>query len=322
MRIIYLGSDIIAGPCLRKLLRDRHEIVAVITQPDRRAGRGRKPRATPIKQLAEQLGLNVLDVEDANAPQVLGKIEALEPDLLVTFAFNQKLGKNLLAVARHGAINVHPSLLPKYRGAAPIARAILNGDTETGISIIRMAEDLDAGDIFSQKRWAIAPTETTGELETRLGELAAPMLAKVVEDIAQGKAECTPQKHEQASDAPKLKKTDGLLDFSLPAEELLNYIRAFTPWPGAFAFYCGQTQAEPERVVITKASANAVASKVSPVTAEPGTVLEGLCIQCRPGTLKIERLKPAGGKEMSWADFVNGRRVQVNDRFLGAGARS
>ena len=274
---------------------------------------------TPIRNIAEQLGLSVLPVEDANSPDVLHGISALKPDLLVTFAFNQKLGQELLNIARHGAINVHPSLLPKYRGAAPVTRAILNGETETGISIIKMVRDLDAGDIFAQQKWPIAPQETTAQLEDRLGELAAPLLVKVVEDIAHGKAECHPQDHERATWAPKLKKSDGALDFSLPAAELANRIRAFTPWPGAFAFFCGKLRPKPERVVITRAAHQTEKGRAAANLPLPGTLTEGLSVQCGQGLLKIERLRPAGSKEMNWADFVNGRKVQVNDRFLPPG---
>ena len=274
---------------------------------------------TPIRLLAEKLGLSVLPAEDANSPDVLAGISELKPDLLVTFAFNQKLGRELLAVAPHGAINVHPSLLPKYRGAAPIARAILNGETETGISIIRMVQDLDAGDIFAQQKWPIDPQETTAQLEQRLGKLAAPMLTRVVEDIAQGKAVCHPPDHEKATGAPKLKKSDGALDFFLPAAELVNHIRACTPWPGAFTFFCGKLRPKPERVVIAKAIAQTERDRAAGVSPLPGTLTKGLRVQCGKGLLKIERLRPAGSKEMNWADFVNGRNVQANDRFSPPG---
>ena len=312
MKIIFLASDSIAADCLTALAQGPHELLAVITQPDRPAGRGRKPRPTPIKKLAQQLALKTLAVEDVNSPQLLDQIRPLKPDLLITFAFNQKLGPKLLRIAPHGAINVHPSLLPKYRGAAPVARALLNGDSETGISIIRMTEDLDAGDIFFQQRFPIDSQHTTGSLQRYLGQQAAPLLLKVVNDIAVGTAEPHPQDHTQASGAPKINKAEALLDFSLSAKQLVNSIRAFTPWPGAFAFFHSQSKNKPERVLITWA----VADLADSTAIQPGTLREDLSIQCGRGVLRIEKIKPAAGKEMTWQDFINGRRVQPGDRII------
>ena len=310
MRIIYLASGFIAQNCLTQLASGPHQVLAVITQPDRPAGRGRKLQPTPIKLLAQRLGLKVHAFEDVNTALALETIASLKPDLLVTFAFNQKLGSDLLQIAPRGAINVHPSLLPKYRGAAPVARAILNGDTQTGVSITRMVEDMDAGGVFAQEPYQIDPQHTTGSLEEYLGQQAAPLLIKVLDQIEKGSAKPWPQDHSQASGAPKMKKDEARLDFFLPAAELVNYIRAFTPWPGAFAFFHSQAKPKPERVVIEQALAQRTDSSPPP---KPGTVLEDLCIQCGQGVLKIERIKPAGSKEMSWQDFVNGRNVQPTD---------
>ena len=312
MKIVYLGSDAIGSPCLTQLAQSCHQVLSVITQPDRPAGRGRKSTPTAIRQLAQQLEIKTIAVEDVNIPQVLDQIRGLKPDLLITFAFNQKLGSDLLNIAPYGAINVHPSLLPAYRGAAPLTRALLNGDTETGISIIRMTEDLDAGDILLQQRFHIEPHHTAGSLEEFLGQESAPLLLKVVDQIAADTVTAHPQDHTQATGAPKIKKDEARLDFSLSASQLVNYVRAFTPWPGAFVFFHSPRGSGSERVVITWA----VAGPDSPDPAvEPGTVLPNLSIQCGQGVLKIERIKPAGGREMPWQDFVNGRRVQPGDRI-------
>ena len=312
MKIVFLGSDAIAIDCLARLADSPHELLAVVTQPDRPAGRGRKPRPTAIKELAQQLDVPTYTPEDVNTPQTLDKIANLKPDLLVTFAFNQKFGSALLNIASHGAINVHPSLLPAYRGAAPVARALLNGDRQTGISIIKMTEDLDAGHILAQQSYDIDPEHTTGSLEKFLGQQSAPLLLKVVEQIAAGTVQPRPQDHTQATGAPKMKKAEARLDFSLSANELANYIRAFTPWPGAFAFFHSQAGRKPERVVITWAVA---APGLPDPTVAPGTVLPDLSIRCGQGVLKIAKIKPAGGKEMPWQDFVNGRRLQPGDRI-------
>ena len=319
MKIIYLGSDSIGLPCLKELAGGRHEVLAVVTQPDRPAGRGRKLQPTPIKQLAEQLHLEVYAVENVNADSVLADIARLGPDVLVTFAFNQKLGSELLQIAPGGAVNVHPSLLPKYRGAAPVARAILNGESQTGISIIRMVEDMDAGPIFAQERYDIDPQQTSGTLEEYLSRQVSGLLGKVLDEIEKGTAKPWAQDHGQASRAPKMKKDEARLDFSLSAVELVNHIRAFTPWPGAFAFFHGQGRSGPERVVISwgKAERMGLSAKRG-----PGTVLDDLSIQCGQGVLRIERIKPAGSKEMSWRDFVNGRRVQRGDRLTDYGSQA
>jgi methionyl-tRNA formyltransferase len=258
------------------------------------------------------LGLKVHALDDVNAASALQCLASLKPDLLVTFAFNQKLGHDLLQIAPHGAINVHPSLLPKYRGAAPVARAILNGQTKTGISIIRMVQDLDAGPIFAQEPHDIGPQHTTAILEEYLGQQAAPLLARVIDQIEKGSAKPIAQDHSQASLAPKIKKDEARLDFSLPATELVNHIRAFTPWPGAFAFFHCQARPKPERVVINQALAEQT-DLLSDSTS--GTVLKDLCIQCGQGVLRIERIKPSGSKDMNWQDFVNGRNIQPGDKF-------
>ncbi|NIA07768.1 MAG: methionyl-tRNA formyltransferase [Actinobacteria bacterium] len=312
MKIVFLGSDAIATDCLARLADSPHELVAVVTQPDRPAGRGRKPRPTAIRQLAQQLDLKTLALADVNAPPALEQIANSKPDLLVTFAFNQKFGSVLLRTAPAGAINVHPSLLPAYRGAAPVARALLNGDRRTGLSIIRMTENLDAGDILAQQSYDIDPEHTTGSLEKFLGQQSAPLVLKVVEQIAAGTVEPRPQDHTQATIAPKIKKAEARLDFFLSAHELLNYIRAFTPWPGAFAFFHSQASHKSERVVITWAVADYGSADS---TVEPGMVLPDLSIQCGQGVLKIAKIKPAGGREMPWQDFVNGRRLQPGDRI-------
>ena len=319
MKIIYLGSDSIGLPCLRELAAGPHEVLAVVTQPDRRAGRGRRMQPTPIKKLAQSLALKVYAIEDVNEGGFLKEIAGLQPGLLVVFAFNQKLGKALLQTAAHGAINVHPSLLPKYRGAAPVARAILNGESETGLSIIQMVEDLDAGDVFVQERWPIGPAETTGQVEEKLGQRAGPLLAELVEEIEKGTAKSWPQDHAKATGAPKMAKSEGLLDFALPADELVNHIRAFTPWPGAFGFYHGRTRGTAERVVIRRAVSGRRGASAAAVV--PGTVLQDLSICCGGGVLTIEQIKPAGSKEMSWQDFVNGRRVRPGDKFSNSEAQ-
>lgn len=312
MKIIFLGSDVIATRCLTQLAQSLHELTAVVTQPDRPAGRGRKTRPTPIRELAQQLRLTTFTPHDVNAPESLDHIRSLTPDLLVTFAFNQKLGPELLSLASHGAINVHPSLLPAYRGAAPVARALLNGDSETGISIIKMVEDLDAGEILLQQCFPIDPHHTAGSLAEFLGQESAPLLLNVIDQIAVGTVQARAQDHAAATGAPKIKKAEARLDFSLSANELVNYIRAFNPWPGAFAFFRSQSASKSERVVITWAIPGTALERT---TVEPGTILPDLSIQCGQGVLRIETIKPAGSREMPWQDFVNGRRVQPGDRI-------
>jgi methionyl-tRNA formyltransferase len=232
---------------------------------------------------------------------------------MVVIAFGQKISKEVTDIAPKGAINVHASLLPKYRGAAPINWAIINGDAETGISIITIAEKMDAGDILAQSRTEIEGEESANELHDRLAELAAPLLITTIDRIAEGTATYAKQDDAIATRAPKLKKADGFIDFNEPAQLLHRKILGLWPWPGVSALYQSQQSGRMERVIIAKAD---ILRTDEPVNLFHGTIDENLNVICGQDRLQIMQLKPENSRLMSYADFVNGRRVSPGDRFV------
>jgi methionyl-tRNA formyltransferase len=241
------------------------------------------------------------------------KIAGYKPDLIVVVAFGQKIGNELINLPPKGAINVHASLLPKYRGAAPINWVIINGETKTGISIIALAEKMDAGDILSQVETDIEPDETAGELHDRLAKLAAPLLLETIDKIADGTVVYTKQDHSKATLAPKLKKADGFLDFAEPAQLLQRKIHGLWPWPGASAIYFSREKAKSQQVII--AQAHVVETSNQP-DLPAGTLDKNLNIICGYDSLKITKIKPAGSALMDFKDFVNGQHTQPGDMFL------
>jgi len=312
MRIVYIGSGEFGIECLNALVGSSHDLVFLVTQPAQPAGRGQKSKPTPAAIWAKEHSIDSVEAEDVNSPHILDTIAGHKPDLVIVIAFGQKIGRELVRLAPKGAINVHASLLPKYRGAAPINWAIINGEIETGVSIITIAEKMDAGDILGQAETQIAPDETAGELHDRLAILAAPLLIETIDKIANGTAIYTKQDDSQASRAPKLKKTDGLLDFTGPAEMLVRKVLGLWPWPGASAIYVSKKTGKPLRVAIAKAN---VVPTSNPANLPAGTLDENLNIICGKDSLRIVEIKPEGGRLMGFDDFVNGRATAPGDTF-------
>jgi methionyl-tRNA formyltransferase len=313
MRIVYLGSGEFGVECLDALCVSEHNLVFIVTQPPSPAGRGRKPQPTPVAHWANMHSIPFIEVDNVNSSEVVEKIDGYEPDLIVVIAFGQKIGNELINLPPKGSINVHASLLPKYRGAAPINWAIIKGETTTGISIITLSEKMDAGKILAQSQTDISADETAGQLHDRLAKIAAPLLLDIVEKIANGTAVYIEQNHDEAILAPKLKKSDGFLDFTEPAEALARKIRGFWPWPGASANYVSQKTGKSIRV--TFASAEVVES--SNLTNQlVGTLDDNLNVVCGSGALKIKKIKPAGSALMDFKDFVNGRQTRPGDSFI------
>jgi methionyl-tRNA formyltransferase len=314
MNIIYLGSGEFGIECLDALAESNHRLQLVVTQLPHQAGRGRRPRPTPVARWANTHSLPFIETEDANAPPVIEQIAGHEPDLILVIAFGQKIGPELINLPPPGrAINVHASLLPKYRGAAPINWAIINGESQTGISIITLAERIDAGKILAQSQTNIEPDETAGDLHDRLARMAAPLLLKALKQIEDGTALYTEQDHSKATLAPKLRKSDGFLDFSDPADLLARKIRGFWPWPGASANYVSKKTNRSTGV--TLAMANVVETS-SPAHLPPGTLDDDLNIICGQSALEITKIKPDGSRLMDFRDFVNGRATQPGDTFV------
>jgi len=310
MNIVYLGSGEFGIEYLNALAKSSHTLRFIITQPPQPAGRGRTPNPTPVARWANAHSIPFIETEDVNAPQVVGKIADYQPDLIVVAAFGQKVGNDLINLPPKGAINVHASLLPKYRGAAPINWAIINGETQTGISIITVAEKMDAGKILAQVATDIAPSETAGELHNRLAQMAAPLLLKTLDQIADGTAVYTEQDHSKVTLAPKLKKSDGFLDFTAPAESLRRKILGLWPWPGASASYVSKKTGKSVRVTIAMAE---IVNTSNPSSLPVGTFDENLNVLCGQNALKITKIKPDGSRLMDFRDFANGRHAQPGD---------
>ncbi|MBN2455985.1 MAG: methionyl-tRNA formyltransferase [Sedimentisphaerales bacterium] len=313
MKLTFLGSGRFGIDCLEGLIGSEHNVELIVTQPAKQAGRGRKATLTPAAQWAKGHHIKLIEVPDVNDAGVVEEIAAVEPDILIVIAFGQKIGSRLLNLAPKGAINVHASLLPKYRGAAPINWAIINGETHTGVSIIKITEKMDAGDIIAQAKAEIFAGETAGELHDRLAVIAVPLLLNTLGQIARGGAIYTAQDDSKSTLAPKLKKSDGFLDFNESADSLDHKIRGFWPWPGASAIYVSKQTARQERIVIARAAA----VKSSPDSAlSPGSLDENLNVVCGTGALEIIEIKPAGSNLMKFTDFVNGRRIKPGDMFI------
>ena len=240
MRIVFMGTPEFSVPSLRKLHETGHEVVVVVTQPDRRAGRGRKPRAPAVKVAALELGLPVEQWENVNDGAVVERVRLVRPDVIVVVAFGQILHDELLAVPPMGAINVHASLLPRYRGVAPINWVILNGESETGVTTMFMARKVDAGEIILTKRTPIGDSETAGELSARLSEMGAEVLVETLNLVESGEAPRIKQNPGEATYARKLKKGDGEIDWERPAGDIVDHVRGMTPWPGAYTWFRGR----------------------------------------------------------------------------------
>ena len=313
MNIAYLGSGEFGIPCLDALKTSHHELSLVVTQPAQPSGRGRKPRCTPVAHWADFHAEPFIETGNVNAPEIIEKIAAGKPDVMVVIAFGQKIGPELVRLPTKGAINVHASLLPKFRGAAPINWAIIRGESETGVSIITLADRMDAGDILAQRETPIDTHDTAGEIHDRLAQMAAPVLLETLEKIDASTATYMKQDEFLASRAPKLKKSDGFLDFSQPAYVLADQIRGFWPWPGASACFVSKATGKTSRVTLALAD---VIWGVPAGTAVPGTFDEDLNVVCGDGKLSIMKIKPAGAGLMTFGDFINGWRVQPGDRLV------
>ncbi len=295
-----MGSPEFAVPSLR-LLAEKYPVVGVVTQPDRPAGRGRVLTPPPIKLLAEELNLPVIQPERLRRPEAMQALRDWAPELIVVAAFGQILRPDVLDLPHYGCINVHGSLLPRWRGAAPIHAALLHGDQQTGITIMRMDPGVDTGPMLSQGSLPILADDTSGSLIPRMAELGARLLLETLPGYLSGEIKPQPQDESLATYAPMLKKEDGLLDFSRPAQELANKVRAFNPWPGASMLWQG------EPLKIQRAAARqAGTAGVSPGEA---CISQGLpAVGTTDGLLVLIEVQPAGKKSMPGKVFLQGAR--------------
>ncbi len=309
-RIVYMGTPEFALPPLEALLAHGEEVVAVVCQPDRPKGRGKKLTAPPLKELALRRGLPVLQPSKIRTPEFREEIRALKPDCLVVAAYGRILPGNLLNLPPLGTINVHGSLLPAYRGAAPIQWAIINGESETGVTIMQMDEGLDTGDILLQRSLAISPEDTSATLAARMAVLGGQALVEALELLKAGKLPAVKQDDKRATSAPPLSKTMSAIDWSLPADKISFLIRGLDPWPSA------QTTLNGQGIRLFKPT---VATE--PAAAPPGTITvlkpenDRLGIATGDGCLLISEIQREGGKRLSVGDFIRGHPLQVGQRF-------
>jgi methionyl-tRNA formyltransferase len=317
MRIVFLGSGEFAVPTLRSIRNDGHEVALVVSQPDRPKGRGKELSPTPVRAAAMEAGLPAITPIDVNSPDSVAAIKAVRADLAYVAAFGQKIGSELLAAFPVGIINLHASLLPAWRGAAPIQWTVMSGDAETGVTVFRLIEKMDAGPILVQRRTAISDVETADELHDRLARIGCDAVRAALEHLATDpSAPGTPQDESKVSLAQKLKKDDGRITFDRPALALAHRICGLWSWPGAACRFVSSDGRRDEIVVLARARPFEGRAASAPSPDALGRVTEMLSVQAADGELELLEIKPAGGALMSWRDYVNGRHVQPGDRFV------
>jgi len=302
LRIIFMGTAELSCASLEKLAAEKQfQLVAVVTQPDKPRGRELKLTPSPVKVLAEKLKLPVFQPPRARDEKFIGELRELRPDLLVVVAYGQILPPAILDLPRHGCLNVHTSLLPKYRGAAPIQWAIADGNAETGVTIMQMDAGLDTGPVLALRRTPILPADDSQMLHDRLAQLGAELLAETIPAHVAGKILPQPQPAAGATYAAKIKKEDGHIDWNLPAEKIWNRLRAFTPWPGAFVFL--PTEAKPQLLKIWKAEVIEKNGRAGEVLAADKN---GIIVGCGHNALRILELQREGGKRLTAEQFLAG----------------
>lgn len=311
MRYVFLGSPPFAVPVLELLLESGHEALALVTRPDRPRGRGREVVVSPLVELGRARGMHVMQPASTKDPEFIDELRALEPDVLLVASYGEIVREEILQLAPHGALNVHGSLLPRWRGAAPIQKAIQAGDAETGVSVQRMVLALDEGDVLLERRTKIGEHETAGELFERLAVLGGEAALAALDQLDAGEAQFTPQDPALVTYAKKFTKQHGAIDWALDALAVDQHIRGVTPWPAAQAL-----APDGSKLVVTKA--RVVPTEVDLPAAEPGVLVEAkqrCIVACGSGALELIEVKPAGKKAMDAASWLRGARLSVGDRL-------
>ncbi|MFQ5481695.1 MAG: methionyl-tRNA formyltransferase [Nitrospinaceae bacterium] len=308
MKTVFMGTPAFALPTLQKLHQSAHTVLAVVTQPDRPKGRGRALTPPPVKEYALAHGLPVIQPPKASAPEVVETLAGMQPDVIVVVAFGQLLRENLLTTPRYFCMNVHASLLPKYRGAAPINWALINGETETGVTTMHMDAGLDTGDILLMRRQVIEPHHTSEDLYGLLAETGGGLALETLDRLAAGTLTPVPQDGAQATLAPKLKKEDGWVHWDAPALTIHNRVRGLEPWPGAFALLRGKRLRLGKTEVGPGGNGDrpGVLARISEYGLEVGT---------RQGRLILTELQPEGKRRMDVKSFLAGHRLETGERF-------
>jgi methionyl-tRNA formyltransferase len=302
LRTVFMGTPDFALQTLQGLIDAGCKMVGVYTQPDRPKGRGKQLAAPPVKELAQKYDIPVYQPLKLRQPEAVAELEALAPDLIVVVAYGQILPKSVLEIPAHGCINVHASLLPKYRGAAPINKAIIDGETETGITTMYMDVGLDTGDMLVKKSLSIGPEETAGQLHDRLASLGRETMEETLRQLCAGTLQRVVQDDEQSTYAAMMKKEDGRIDWSRSAQEIHNHVRGLDPWPGAYTTINGE--------LLKLAETRPESGEGS-----PGSVIaadkHGVCVACGSGSLRIQQLQLSGRKRLAAADFLRGCPLQA-----------
>lgn len=304
MRVVFLGTPAFAVPTLERLAAAGHEIATVVTQPDRPRGRGQNAAAPPVKEAAERLGLAMYQPERVRRPEAVERLRELAPEAMVVVGYGQIIPQTVIDIPRLGILNVHASLLPKYRGAGPIQWAIINGETRTGVTIMRIDAGLDTGDMLLKAETGIGPEENAVELGRRLAAMGADLLIEALEGLADGRIVPEKQDNAQATYAPLLKKEDGVIDWAQPAAAIHNRVRGLQPWPGAYTGFRGQAlHIWKSRVAETQPADT------------PGTVVtqRPLVVSCGSGALELVEVQLEGRKRLAAAEFANGQRLKENE---------
>ena len=310
VRIVFCGTPAFAVPALEHLIAQSDiRVEGVVTQPDRPRGRGNELAISPVKSTALAAGLSVFQPEKIRTPEAVAYFEQIAPDCVVIIAYGQIIPAKLIDIPRLGWINVHASLLPKYRGAAPISWAIVNGESETGLTTMRIDPGLDTGPVLLRTRLAIGPDETAPQLSARLGRAGAPLIHRTLRLVEAGEIIAEPQDNSQATFAPPLKKEDGRIDWRLPVAQIYNRIRGLQPWPGTFTLFRGRNCQIEGRPTGADGKSSAGA---------PGTIhaeRSGIFVDCGEGSLLVEFVQVEGRKRVTAREFANGARLNPGDRF-------
>jgi len=311
MVVVFFGTPQFAVPTLRRLLDSPHRVAGVVTQPDRPRGRGQKVTHSPVKTLALERGLPVFQPDRLKPPDVSDTLRAWQPDLGVVAAYGRIIPEQLLTIPRLGMINVHASLLPRYRGAAPVHRAVINGDRETGVTIMRVVKELDAGGMFAKVTRPIGPDDTSDVVEADLAAMGAELLVTVVDQLAAGTAHEEAQDEAQVTYAPRLTKEEGLIHWSERASQIHNRVRGLYPWPHAYTFLKGA------RLILLRSAVRAREEHASGTP--PGTILavssEAIQVATGDGALDIIEVQPEGRRVMRVHDFLLGHRLAAGETF-------
>ena len=305
---VFMGTPKIAAATLECLLREPDSVVGVVTQPDRPSGRGQKMAPSPVRRLAETHGIPTVAPEKIRSPEFLDILKSWQPQLIVVVAFGRILPKTILDLAPHGCLNVHYSLLPKYRGAAPAAWTIINGETEGGVTTMNLVEKMDAGGIYLQESVRLAPDETTGSLQDKLMPIGARLLIETIRKLKVGSLTPREQEESRATFAPILKKEDGRIDWQRPAIEIDRRVRGFDPWPGSFT-RLNDKLLKVHRVKVVSRSTDKSAGEI--IRADSG----GFWVAASSGVISLEEVQLENKKRLLGAEFVKGARVKPGDRL-------